>query len=140
MGQKIVTFLKERTPLLCVLATASHDAKPQSAVLGYVVNDDLSILLSTKKTTRKYNNLKENKYVSLTFGASFTEPYVQYQGIAELIEEGQEYDKINDFFYSIHEQAKRFKSPETIFVRVRPTWVRFTDYAQSPPLIEEKEF
>ncbi len=137
MNQKIIDFLKSQQPKLCVLSTATKSAKPESAVVGYAVRDDLTIVISTTKGTRKYNNLKENNQVSFVTGWAFNTPDVQIDGIATIIEEGPEYQVAEEFFFSQNPDAAKFKSSKTIFIQFKPTWIRMLDLTVNPPHTEE---
>lgn len=140
MEEKVLEFLKKQNPKLCVLSTASKDGKPESAVMGYAVKDNLTIILSTHKESRKWHNLKENQKVSLVTGWNFEIPNIQYDGIATLIEEGPKYPETEQFFFTQNLHAARFKSPDTIFIEVKPMWIRCTELSQTPHHVEEKTF
>ena len=53
MKEEVFKFLSSKTPKLCVLATASNEAKPQCAVMGYTLTPNLEVILSTDSTSRK---------------------------------------------------------------------------------------
>lgn len=138
MKDEILDFLKNRESKLCVLATSSSNAKPECAVMGYAVLDDLSLVLSTDKGSRKKINLLENNRVSLVFGWGFDELNVQYEGIAELAEDGGENKKCEEIYFASHPESLEFKgTPETIFIKVKPTWLRLSDYTTDHLRIEE---
>ena len=138
MKEAVLKFLKEKPEKFCVLATASKNGKTESAVLAYAIKDDFAILLSTHKESRKTQNILENNQVSLVIGWSFTDPYVQCDGIATIVENNDEsYQSDDQFFFSINPHAAQFKTPDTIFIAVKPTWIRFTDFSSSPPKVEE---
>ncbi len=140
VNDKALQFLKNKNPKLCVLATASADGKPEAAVMGYAVQDDLTILLSTHKGNRKWQNLSKNSKVSLVFGWSFTEINIQYDGTATLIEEGPQKKEVEEFFFSQNPAARKFETPDTIFIQVKPVWIRLSDLTQTPPTTEEASF
>lgn len=140
MEQNIVEELKSKEVRLCVLSTSSKDGQPEAAVMGYAIKDDLTILLSTKKGTRKLKNISENNKVALVFGWDFGSLNIQYQGAARIIETGNEYKDTENFFFSQNPAAAKFKSPDTVFIEVKPTWIRTTDPRNHPPTVEEKKF
>ena len=138
MKDAVLKFLKEKKEKFCVLATASKNGKTESAVLGYAVKDDFTILLSTHEGSRKVQNILENNQVSLIVGWSFTEAYVQSDCIASIIKkDNQSYADDDQFFFSINPHAAQFKTPDTIFIAIKPVWIRFTDFSSSPPKVEE---
>lgn len=133
---ELVKYLQKR-PKLCVLATSTKKAKPECSVLSYAVEDDLSIILSTHKSSRKCTYIKENSQVALVFGWAFNQPNIQYEGVASIIEEGEEYKEYEKLFFSANPYARVFKKPETIFIVVKPTWIRWTNFMHIPPEIKE---
>ncbi len=138
MQQEIPEFLKNKDPKLCVIATASKSGKPECAVMGYTVLDDLTIILSTDNASRKWQNLQENPQVALTFGWSFEELNVQYDAVAKLITEGNALQECEAAYFANHPEAAEFKGlPETAYIKVIPYWLRLSDYTVEPPRIEE---
>lgn len=138
MKDEIFKFLKERNPKLCMMASSSPDGKPECAVMGYALLDNLSLILCTDNTSRKWKNLLSNPHVALVFGWSFEELNVQYEGTAELIESGEEFDKAKETYFAVHPEALEFKDlPETVYLKITPVWIRLSDYSVTPPRIEE---
>ena len=138
MREEVLQFLKQKNPQLCVIATATPHGKPEAAVMGYAVRDNLILYLSTQKTTRKYNNLKENSHVSLVIGWAFAENNVQIDGKSRIIEQGDEYQKTEQFFFAQNEGAKAFKNSDTVFIEIKPVWIRFMNRTVEPAKITEE--
>ena len=92
------------TQKLAVLATITKERKPQAAVLEFGDTDDLEIIIDTFPTARKYENLRQNKSVSLVIGwdENIT---VQYEGEAQELE-GEELEKSLSFVYFKGESLK----------------------------------
>jgi PPOX class probable F420-dependent enzyme len=57
-------FLRDH--LWAVLATSRRDGSPQQSMVGYVVDDESRIVISTKSHTAKWNNAVRQPRVSLT--------------------------------------------------------------------------
>lgn len=141
MKNDILTALKNAQVKLCVVTTVAPDNKPEAAMVGYAVADDLTIFLSTSNKSRKWQNLKENKHVALVFGWGFEQLNVQYEGIAEAIEQTDPtYNDSENFFFSFNPGAATFKTPDTVLIRIKPTWIRILDATVNPPKKEEKIF
>ena len=140
MKEKIRQILQGKQPKLCVLATADTSARPASAVVGYTVRDDCSILIATRPDTQKARNIRQNTKVSLVFGFSFSEPYIQLLGTAAEISGGQEKQAASEFFFSVNPEAVKFKTPDYLFFAITPTWARLIHVTQHPPLTEESAF
>ena len=137
MKNEIVRVLQAREPKLCALATTSRQGKPSCAVMGYAVQDDFTIVLCTHKGSEKCKNINENNSVSLVFGWEFTESNIQIKGEAKVLEGGKEYRDYEKFYYSINSYTKKFKSEETVFIIVKPTWIRRTYMSTFPAAVEE---
>lgn len=140
MKEEIINILKEKQVKLCVLGTASNDAQPWSAVVGYAMKDDGTVILSTHTSSKKWTQMKENNKVSLVFGFGFDEANIQSEGVATLIESGENFTDTEEFFFSVNPHAKQFKSDDTAFVSIQLTKVRLTDYRVSPPRVEDTSF
>ncbi len=140
MESNILAFLKSLSPKLCVLSTINTEGKPESAVMGFCIKDDLTVILSTNLHTRKYQNLKNHPNVSLVFGWNFDQKNVQYEGVAITIENGDLYTKTEEFFFGQNPEAAKFKGKDTVFIEIKPTWIRLLDITVHPPVHEEKTF
>jgi general stress protein 26 len=113
-----------------VLSTVSPSGNPEAAMMLYVVEDiDLVLYWGTKKSFRKYENLKANPHVAVTVMQAVEDPLVtvQLEGVVEFIAPEQE-----EFVYSLFDH----KNPSKFFVRgasdfvlfkVVPQWVRILD-------------
>jgi hypothetical protein len=44
------------------------------------------------------------------------------------------------YFRSFAEGRERNERPDLTYLRLRPAWIRYSDYNQDPPLIHEFEF
>lgn len=140
MEQNILEDLKSKEVKLCVLATSSKDCQPEAGVMGYAVKDDLTIVLSTKKSAKKLRNISENNNVALVFGWDFGTLNIQYEGTARIVPTGTEHQELESFFFSQNPAAAKFKSSDTVFIEIKPVWIRTTDPRNHPPTVEEKRF
>ena len=139
MRDKILKFLQAREPKLCVLATAALSGRPEAAVMGYAVLPDLTVILSTDRNSRKVVNLRANPQVALVFGWAFDELNVQREGQAEVVDGGEERKKCEEIYFASHPESAEFRGlSETIYIRVKPSWYRLSDYTVEPPVIKEE--
>ena len=124
---------------LGVLGTLSSAQTPQSALVGIAVTPELEIVFDTIKTTRKYPNLVANPRCSFVIGWS-AEQTLQYEGLAAELQAAdvQRYQQI--YFQAWPDGPARLSWPGIVYFVVRPVWIRFSDYAQDPPLIQEFSF
>jgi len=124
---------------LGVLGSISPDGVPQSALVGIAVTPALEIVFDTLNTSRKYRNLTANPAASFVIGWD-GEITIQYEGEAHqpLDAELAQYQKI--YFAAWPECIAHQSWPGIAYFVVRPHWIRYSDYNQSPPLIEEFPF
>jgi len=135
-AQKFLEFL--RSNRLAVQASLSCDA-PQAAVVGFAISDTFEIVFDTLQTTRKAINLRRNPHIALVIGGLIAgdERTVQYEGIADE-PSGAELERVKAIYYSAYPDGPtRANWPGLIYIRVRPKWIRYSDYNQNPPEIVE---
>src|SRR5208283_1331749 len=68
------------------------------------------------------------------------EQTVQYEGEATELY-GQELKRCQEvYFHAWPDMPSRLSWPGIVYFAVRPVWIRFSDYDQTPPLIQEFTF
>jgi hypothetical protein len=121
------------------VASVSATGAPQAAVVGVVVSDDFEIFFDTLDTTRKAINLRARPRAAVVLGsvAAGAQVTVQVEGAADE-PRGTDLERLKELYF------ERFLDGPTrqawkglIYVRVRPTWLRFSDYSADPPRIVE---
>jgi len=124
---------------LGVLGSLSQDGSPQSALVGIAVTPELEIIFDTVASSRKYGNLLANPAASFVIGWA-GEVTVQYEGRAfqPTGTELSRYQKI--YFDAYPDGPDRLSWPGIAYFVVRPKWIRYSDYDQRPPEIEEFKF
>lgn len=127
----ILQFIKKNS--LSVLSTVAPDHKSESAVMAYAIQDDFTFIMSTEATTRKYQNILTNPHVSIVVGG-LDSPSLQIEGIASISEDQL---AIKDFALNQHPDLKDYLSDTIKFFEIKTTWLRYSDFNQSPPIIEE---
>lgn len=135
--QSVLEFI--RLHKLAVQSSVTADGKSQAAIVGFAITDQFEIVFDTLQTTRKVQNLRANPAIALVIGGwvSEDERTVQYEGIADE-PVGAELDRLKRTYYGVYPDGpSRANWPGLIYIRVRPAWLRFSDYNQSPPLIVE---
>ena len=133
----VLTFMREFK--VAVEATVSPSGHPQAAAVGIAVTDAWEIVFDTVKSTRKAANLARDPRIAFVIGGTQhgDDRTVQYEGIAD-IPEGAELERLKAVYYAAYPDGpSRLAWPGLVYVRVRPTWVRYTDYRVDPPHIEE---
>jgi general stress protein 26 len=134
---QILAFM--RAHRLAVQATTSTDGAPQAAVVGFAVSDHFEIVFDTLASTRKAQNIRANARVAFVIGGlkRNDERTVQYEGIADE-PTGAELERLKTIYYEVFPDGPdRLGWPGLIYVRVRPTWIRYSDYTSDPAEIVE---
>jgi pyridoxine/pyridoxamine 5'-phosphate oxidase len=119
-----------------VLASLSPDGTPQSALLGIACTPALQIVFDTLQNTRKYRNLTQHPQCSMVIGWS-GEQTLQLEGYAEELS-GALLLSLQDLYFQQWPECRTHLAwPGITYVAITPTWLRFSDYNQSPPAITE---
>jgi general stress protein 26 len=137
---EILAFM--RCHSLAVQASVSAGDAPQAAVVGFIVTDDFEVVFDTVDTTRKVANLRRNPRCSLVIGGMVNrdERTVQLEGITDE-PTGPELDRLKELYFARFPDGRdRQHWPGLTYIRVRPQWLRFSDFNQSSPVIAEFTF
>lgn len=123
----------------CVIATVDSSGQPEAATVGFSVDSDFKIMIATNEKTRKAANLVANSRVALVVG--FEGPKtVQLEGVAQKINLEQNQTRINLHFQKVPGAKKFAGEAGQNYYLITPTWLRFTDYTQKPPIFETGDF
>jgi general stress protein 26 len=127
-----------RSQRYAVEATVGESGHVQAAVVGIAITDDFEIVFDTLDSSRKVANLRDNPHVALVIGGRDGEECtVQYEGIAVVSHDADRDRCMTTYCAVFPDGADRAKWPGLVYVRVRPTWLRYSDYNQDPPVILE---
>lgn len=114
---------------MMVLCTSSLHGKPEGAVLEYSLDGD-DLIINTYKAYRKYPNMIDNPQVS----AVITDGNItlQLDGTC-MLEDGESRAKaMKTMLRDYPDYAPYYDNPETVFFRIKPTWIRLGDHGQHP--------
>jgi general stress protein 26 len=128
-----------RSYRLGVESSVSPTGGAQSAVVGFAVTDNFEVFFDTASSSRKVRNLRENPKVAFVIGGLIDgdERTVQYEGIADE-PTGAELQSLKQIYFSVFPDGPQRESwPGICYVRVRPGWVRYSDYNRTPAEIVE---
>jgi hypothetical protein len=119
-----------------VVSSLSPDGTPQAALVGIAVTPRLEIVFDTLKCSRKYRNLSARPSCSFVVGWS-GEQTVQFEGLAAE-PQGEELTRYQEMYLAVWQDGRaRTHWPEIAYFVVRPSWIRYSDYDQNPPRVEE---
>jgi general stress protein 26 len=135
--QALLDFI--RLHRLAVQTSVSVIGAPQAAIVGFAITDQFEIIFDTLQATRKVQNLRKNPHIALVIGgwAHGDERTAQYEGEADE-PSGTEIDRLKHVYFAVHPDGpSRSSWPGIAYVRVKPEWIRYSDYNQNPPQILE---
>ena len=132
----LLTFL--RAHRYAAEASVSRDTGAQAAVIGIAVLDTFEIVFDTIATSRKAHNLEQDPRIALVIGGLNGEAQsIQYEGVADK-PAGAELTQIQEQYFRVFPDGRdRLAWPGLIHLRVRPRWMRYSDFGVNPPLIVE---
>jgi pyridoxine/pyridoxamine 5'-phosphate oxidase len=130
---ELYAYLRQQR--LAVQASTAPSGTPQAAVVGYAVSERLEIIFDTVGTTRKMTNLRKNPAIALVIGWQ-DEQTVQIEGIADE-PQGEDLARLKRiYFEAFPDGVARQSWPDITYVRVRPRWVRHSDYRNGSTITE----
>lgn len=132
---ELLAFL-ERHPL-AVEASVADDGAPQAAVIGVAVSPELELVFDTLATSRKCANLRRDPRIALVIGWDLSEACtVQLEGRVDE-PRGADLARLQALYFArFPDGIARRDWPAITYFRVRPTWMRWSDFRVDPPVIE----
>jgi Pyridoxamine 5'-phosphate oxidase len=122
-----------------VVCSIEGGGNPQSALVGIATTPELEIVFDTVTTSRKYPNLVERRSCSFVVGWG-GEQTIQFEGNA-IEPKGAELKRCQDAYFAVWpEGVAHLAWPGIAYFVVKPRWIRFSDFDQSPPFIAEFAF
>ena len=103
------------------------------------MTDAFEIVFDTLSTSRKAENLRRNPAVAFVIGGTRAtdERTVQYEGIAD-VPTGDELKRLQEIYFAVFPDGRdRLSWPGLIHIRVKPTWIRYSNFSAPPPEIVE---
>jgi hypothetical protein len=121
---------------LAVIATRGSDGAPQAALVGITATRRGELVFDTSRSSRKYRNLSSYAQVALVVGWE-NEMTVQCEGIAD-IPTGVDRDRCLEAYIAQYpDGVERAHDHDIVCVRVRPSWLRYSDYRPGSFTVEE---
>jgi pyridoxine/pyridoxamine 5'-phosphate oxidase len=119
-----------------VVSTIAASGGPQAAVVGVAVTDDLELVFDTLDSTRKAHNLRRDPRAAIVVGWD-EEQTVQCEGVADEPAGAELAACQRAYFARFPDGPTRLAWPGITYFRVRPTWIRFSDFRGPTPEIAE---
>ena len=119
-----------------VVATVQPDGATESALVGIAVSPELEIFFDTLGDTRKAKNLRHDPRVSMVIGWD-NEQSVQLEGIADE-PKGAGLAALKRVYYAAWPDGPTRESwPGITWVRIRPHWIRLSDFNRTSDIVRE---
>lgn len=129
MKQEVLDFIKQHK--LAVVATTDGQGKPQAAVVEFGELDDLTIVIDTLKTSRKYRNLQQKQDVAVVIGWD-EDKTMQINAVAEELS-GEELERAKAAYFAKNDRARKWeRRPDIAYFALKPIWIRYSDVGQDP--------
>jgi pyridoxine/pyridoxamine 5'-phosphate oxidase len=122
-----------------VLSTVNAKGAPEAALVGIAVTPELEIVFDTVKTSRKYANLSANPAAAFVVGCT-GDKTLQYEGMASELRSAELERCKTAYFAKFPDGPSREAWPAICYFVLTPKWIRFSDYGETPALIEEFRF
>lgn len=135
--KQLLDFLRQHR--VAVESSVSASGAPQAAIIGVAFTDDFEIIFDTVESTRKAKNLRQNPQLAFVIGGwgPGDQKTVQYEGVPDE-PMGAELERIKPIYYAVYPDGpSRLAWTGLIYLRVRPTWLRYSNYSVDPPEIVE---
>ena len=130
---ELLAFLRRHR--YAVQASTAPNGAPQAAVVGIATTDALEIVFDTLDSTRKAQNLRSNPRIALVVGWD-EEQTVQLEGVADE-PQGDELGQLKRaYFDAFPDGPGREQWAGIIYVRVRLTWARYSDFRPGGGVVE----
>lgn len=133
----LLTFMREG--LYAVQSSVSPNGTPQSAIVGVIVTDRFELFFDALASSRKTFNLRRNAAVALVIGPAGPDAArtVQLEGLADE-PRGADLDRLLALYFArFPDGRERQQQPDITYWRVRPTWLRDSDFSAIPAAIAE---
>ncbi|HTT05781.1 MAG TPA: VOC family protein [Steroidobacteraceae bacterium] len=119
-----------------VQASVNARGLPQAALVGFVVTDKMELFFDTFSSTRKARNVAQIPHIAFVVGGQEAdERTVQYEGTVDS-PAGAELEALKDAYFALHPDAlRRSRLPGIRYYRVKPRWVRYTNFNAAPAQI-----
>ena len=134
---ELLAFMRQE--MYAVQASVSVAGAAQAALVGVVVSERFEVFFDTLNTSRKAANLRNNPRMAFVIGptAAKSERTVQFEGLADE-PAGADLERLLELYFAKFPDGRERRSrPGLTYVRVTPTWIRYSNFAADPPEIVE---
>ncbi|WP_281435463.1 pyridoxamine 5'-phosphate oxidase family protein [Sinorhizobium sp. BG8] len=132
----ILEFLRKH--ILAVIATCHRNGTPEAATIDFSVLDNLEIVFSSFKETRKFGNLAERPGVAFVVGWD-DNITVQYEGEATKVP-AADIEQYQEALLNSVPADREFIERGAVMFKATPRWIRYSDFNKEPPELIQIQF
>ena len=122
---ELVAFVQRRT--LAAVATQGVGGVVESSVVKVAITEAAEIIFETSVRARGYQNILVSPQVAVMVGADEMVT-VQAEGTVDVLA-GADLDRcLRVFFQQFPAGRTRARAADSVYLRIRPRWVRLNDY------------
>jgi PPOX class probable F420-dependent enzyme len=133
----LIEFVRARG--LGVVATCGPDGSPQAALVGLAATGRGELVFDCSRRSRKYVNVKRDPRVAVVVGWD-DEVTVQIEGVADVLCGDDRERCLAAYVEQYPDGRQRAASDHIAQIRVRPRWLRYSDYRPESFASSETEF
>ena len=119
-----------------VVSTVNESGAPEAALMGFAVTEENEIVFDTLASSRKVVNLADNPAAALVIGWD-DNISLQIEGLARRPVGDDLASAKAAYFRQWPDGRARETWPDIAYVVVKPKWIRYSNYAAGPPVVEE---
>jgi pyridoxine/pyridoxamine 5'-phosphate oxidase len=119
-----------------VVSSVNESGAPEAALMGFAVTQANEVVFDTLASSRKAVNLARNPAAALVIGWD-DNISLQIEGVARRPVGDDLASAKAAYFGEWPDGRARENWPNIAYVVVQPKWIRYSDYAAGPPVVEE---
>lgn len=120
---------------LAVIATADSSGAPEAALVGFATAPDGRLIFDTSANSRKAANLATRPEIAVVVGWE-NEISVQIEGVARRPSDA-ELAAAKEVYFAVWPDGRARETwPDIAYIVVTPHWLRYSDFAAGPQIVE----
>ena len=120
---------------LAVIATADSSGAPEAALVGFATTPDGRLIFDTSANSRKAANLATRPEIAVVVGWE-NEISVQIEGVARRPSDA-ELAAAKEVYFAVWPDGRARETwPDIAYIVVTPHWLRYSDFAAGPQIVE----
>ena len=125
-----------KTKRYLIVSTVNESGAPEAALMGFALTQANEVVFDTLASSRKAVNLARNPAAALVIGWD-DNISLQIEGVARRPVGDDLANAKAAYFGEWPDGRARENWPNIAYVVVQPKWIRYSNYAAGPPVVEE---